>query len=96
MPNCFQLLKDGSPVSLNKLDEDICKDVLHVEPHPKFYGGENQINWFDSIGFQIAMGKELGTEELRKEVIDYEMPQLVKILDYLEERYTSTSFYMAK
>ena len=58
MPRCFQLLdkQTNEAISLNLIDEQICKDVLNVPPHPKFYGGDT-FNWFDTIGFQIAMGK---------------------------------------
>lgn len=75
MPQCFQLFKKGTTdaVSLSKLDELICQEVLQVEVHPSKYGGDwtkskNTFNWFDSIGFTIACNSEksLGSEALRK------------------------------
>ena len=103
MPSCFKLLdkQTGEAVPLNKLDEDICKDVLGVPVHDKKYGGgyvAGAFNWFDTIGFQIATGKPLGSQELRDHYLKSDMwaeeaPIISKILDYLEARYTSHSFY---
>lgn len=101
MANCFQLFPKGSTtaISLNKLDEEIC-EILNVPVHPKHYGGgfvEGAFNWFDTIGFTIAMGKSLEEGEVREhyrnsDLWQEELPVIEKILDYLEENYTSYSF----
>ena len=103
MAQCFQLLdkQTNKPVSLFAVDESICTDVLNVPVHKKKYGGgfvEGAFNWFDSIGFQIADGKALGSQELRDHYLTNEMwaeeaPVISRILDYLEARFTSYSFY---
>jgi len=103
MPSCFKLLdkQTKEAVSLNKIDEDICKEVLGVPVHEKKYGGgyaPGSFNWFDTIGFMIATGKPLGSQELRdhylaSDIWAEEAPVIGKILDYLEARYTSHSFY---
>ncbi len=73
MPQCFQLFplnsdspKESGAVSLSRIDEEICQ-LLGSQVHDRFYGGtgENSFNWFDTIGFQIACGKPLGSSELR-------------------------------
>jgi len=106
MPSCFQLLdkQTGEAVSLNRLDESICTEVLNVPTHDHMYGGgyvPGGFNWFDTIGFQIATGKPLGSQELRdhylkSEIWADEAPVIGRVLDYLEARYTSDSFYRFK
>ena len=103
MPSCFKLLdkQTKEAVSLNKIDENICKEVLGIPVHDKKYGGgyvPGSFNWFDTIGFQIATGKPLGSQELRDHYLKSDMwaeeaPVIGKILDHLEARYTSHSFY---
>lgn len=97
MPNCFQLLDKTSnePVSLSLVDEQICKEVYKTKPHAKWYGGD-VFNWFDSIGFQIAMGKSLpqvreyyNTNPLWEEERIYINPAL----NYIEEHYNARSYY---
>ena len=100
MPNHFQLIdkKTNKPVSLKEIDEEIC-DLIGVEVHPKFYGGD-LYNWFDIIGFQIAMGKPLGSKELRNYVTDdspngWSADHVARgrlVLDYLENVYTSKAW----
>lgn len=103
---CFKLYskETNEAVSLNKLDEDICNEVLNVPVHETKYGGgyvEGAFNWFDTIGFQIASGKDLGSQELRDHYLKSDMwaeeaPIVERILNYLEERYRSHSFYQLK
>jgi len=99
MPSCFKLFKktDGQAQSLNKLDEEICT-LLGVPVHPKKYGG-HIYNWFDTVGFQIATGKDLGSQELRDHYLSpmwIEDTWIIKVIDYLEDNYTSHSFYQPK
>lgn len=104
MPVCFKLFsKDNQEkaISLTLIDERICREVLNVEPHPKWYGG-TVFNWFDTIGFMIASSSDmyLGSAALREHYSKSEMwaeewPMIEKILDFLEANYTSTSFYQS-
>ena len=73
--------------------------LLNVCIHPKFYGGE-EYNWFNIIGFQIAMGLPLGSQGLRDYVTDtspngWTADYAAKgrlVLDYLENTYTSRAW----
>lgn len=100
MPNCFQLLdkETNTPVSLALVDNLICREVYNTEPDKHFYGG-NVFNWFDSIGFQIAMGKDLA--QTREYYVNStmwfdELPHILPVIDYLEQKYTTRSFYSTK
>lgn len=107
MPNCFQLFVKGesTPCSLTKVDEDICLNVLNVPVHGYDWGGNcmdaRSFNWYDTIGFNIAMGKPLGSAELRNHFNSSEWWQenltvINKILTYLEENYSSSAWYEVK
>lgn len=90
MPNCFQLFKKGSAeaVVLNKVDEELCA-LLDIPVDPEMY----VIGWFDCIGWYIAMGKPLGSQELRDKINSFPVKdKLLKCLDYLEEHYTSDAW----
>ena len=95
MPRCFRLLEKGTQTakSLNSIDTEICEKVLHVEVHPKWYGG-GEFNWFDTIGLLLACGKSLNPESddyiLKDETYG---ETFVKVVNYLSERYDSDSFY---
>lgn len=103
MPVCFQLYPKGGdkPVVLQRLDDEM-RQHFGVEPDPEHWLG----HWFDTIGFRLAIGKSFA--EIREQFQGYVReeeakgnPQhgvefytdLLKILDYIEERYTTTSFY---
>ena len=93
----FQLLskKTNEPVSLNQVDTEIC-NLLDIPVHPKRYGGD-LYNWYNLIGFQIAVGKPLGSKELRDYVTDRWLGDTwVKtghiVLNYLENTYTSEAW----
>ena len=88
----------GQPVSPITLDENICKEVLNCEPHPKFYGGI-VFNWFDTIGYMLASGMRLqdGENSVRShyqqsEIWKEELPIIEKIIDYLQTRYIEKSW----
>ena len=103
--NCFQLFSKVTkePVSLNQIDEEIC-NVLEVPVHKTKYGGgyeKGSFNWYDTIGFQIATGKFLGSDELRDHYLKSDMWSeeasiIEKILNYLEDNYTSRAFHALK
>jgi hypothetical protein len=88
MPNCFQLIskETGQPTAFNKIDDDICASLGIVPDAVKYYRG-----WYDFIGFMIAIGKPLGSKELRKEVEDVDK-DLLPVLDFLEQHYTSDAW----
>lgn len=98
MPNCFQLFDKSSPdtpVSLALVDERICREVYHVEPHPKFYGS-NVFNWYDTIAFTVASGKSLTeTREYynNSDIWEEERPYINDVISFLESNYTTRSFY---
>jgi hypothetical protein len=97
MPNCFQLFDKSSSevVSLISVDERICKEVYNVEPHSKYWGS-TVFNWYDTIGFTIAMGKSLDQVRdhyVKSDVWLEELPIINKVLDFLEDNYTTRSFY---
>jgi hypothetical protein len=94
MPNCFQLFKKGStsPEVLNEVDKAVAEFMeVPVDSVKWCY------DWYNVIGFSIAMGRRLGSEELRAHVRDWtEVPEyaekLMKILTFLEENYTSDAW----
>lgn len=98
MANNFQLFPKGSNTAarLFDIDEEICTKVLNVPVHEKVYGGsgEGRFDWFNTIGYLIASGRKLGSEELRLKVAEWTEndPIGVKVLQYLEDNYTSDSF----
>ncbi len=103
MPACFQLYPKGSnePVILQRLDDEMCRH-FGVEPDPdRWLGG-----WYDTIGFRFALGKSF--DQIREQFKEYVAEEKAKgnpnegveyyenlllILDYIEERFTTTSFY---
>ena len=98
MANNFQLFPKGSNTAarLFDIDEQICTKVLNVPVHEKVYGGsgEGRFDWFNTIGYLIASGRKIGSEELRLKVAEWTEndPIGVKVLAYLEENYSSESF----
>ena len=99
MPNCFQLRDKltGEPVSLNCIDEELCKEVLHCEPHSRFFGG-NIFNWYDTIGYMMATnGWSIDSEELmnhyrNSDMWEEEFPLIERIINFLKGEYTSKSW----
>ena len=77
------------------VDKEIC-DFLKLQYHPNYFVA----NWFEVIGTEIIGGKPIGSLALRAAVklaalqaqqqnCKDEAVYLRKIIDYLEERYTS-------
>lgn len=96
----FQLIdnKTGEAVTFHQLDEEIC-ELINVDVQPRTWGG-NEYNWYNIIGFKIAMGNALGSKELRDYVTDHSpegwgldwATKGKKVLDYLEKNYTSKAW----
>jgi len=105
MPNYFQLTRKSNlkagPVSFVEIDEEICKH-FGVEPEP--LGGRYYYEWYESIGFRLAIGKTL--EQTRAQFVEYTQEpedkhspnykayyeRLIEIVDYLNEHYTSDAW----
>lgn len=102
MARCIQFISNQTqePISLNALDTKIC-NLIGVEESPSRYGGvgENAYPWFHVIGAQIAEGHALNSAGLREQVEKWHnyCPEArdngVKILNFLEENFTSKSFW---
>lgn len=103
MPSCFQLYPKGEkePKILQHIDDEM-RVHFEVPPDPDHWLG----NWYDTIGFRLALGKSF--EQIREQFKEYVEEERVKgnptrgvefyeallsILDYLEERYSTNSFY---
>ncbi len=107
MPNFFSLTRKSDPaagpVSANTLDEEICAH-LGVEIHPTNY----HVYWYDSIGFRLALGmtwdeirgrfREQEEDANAKGEFEYAdlMGVLLRITDWLEERFTVDSGHCRK
>lgn len=79
-------------MKLGKIDEMIC-EAFNIEVHSKYYA----VDWYNTIGFGIAMGNDLGSEKLREWLKVYgEAELLLKVLTFLEERFTSSAWYEVK
>lgn len=86
MPNCFQLIRKttGEAETFVIIDEEICAH-LNVEPDPiEFLAG-----WYDSIGIRAASGNDWA--KIREDLKEYDT--LSRIVDFLEEHYTISSWY---
>lgn len=91
MPNCFQLIDrtTGEAASLNKVDEEICA-LIDRPVDPRLYVE----NWFDTIGFEIAMGTPLESPAM-DELLTKQWPHRIhhpKILAFLREKYKSDAW----
>jgi hypothetical protein len=75
----------------------------HLGVEPGTPDGEYYHNWFGSIGFRLATGKtflQIRTEFIRLRI---EQPaeagyyaRMIEILDYMDETFTSDSWYASK
>ena len=84
MPNCFNLTRKGEkePANLFRVDEEICEYMGMPVDENKWC-----CSWYDTIGFSIAMGKDVAW--MRSE---FENENVLKILDYLEAHYRFDSW----
>ena len=88
MPNCFTLTKIGEnePTRFVEVDNEICEH-FGVEPHPEYFYHD----WYDTIGLLLALGKSF--EEIK---VSGFSEKTVKIVEFLETRYTSSAWYQPK
>jgi hypothetical protein len=92
MANYLTLLDKATnqPISLGSIDDRICKEVYHVEPHDKDWGSD-VFDWYNTIGFQLSTGKSI--EEVRQHYVTSdlwteEIPIILPVIDFLENNYT--------
>ena len=97
MPNYFTLTRKGEtePRSFHSIDTELCEH-FNV-PEEKYYW---LAGWYGSIGSRMALGKALGSRELREDLEEVvEMfqqnvrPNVIDVLDYLEQHYYSDAGY---
>ncbi len=85
----FQLIskETGEAVSFNQIDEEMCAYFKQPVDEDKYL-----CNWYNSIGWRVAMGKSL--VEVAQEFIAYgpEASDLLQITNWLIERYTTDSW----
>lgn len=78
MPNCFQLIRktepDKSVVKLQQIDEEICAH-MEVPVDPDEWVG----NWYNTIGFCLAMGKDFAW--IRERAVDEQELKIINFLD---------------
>ena len=86
MPSCFQLIPKGSdePSKMVDIDAAICEH-LGIEFSTEFWA----LGWYNSIGLGLAMGRNW--DELKDILISD--PELVKVIDFLQERYNVSAWY---
>ena len=101
MPNCFTLTRksnlEAGPVSLNKIDEEIC-GFLGVPVDPVKYCR----SWFDIIGGRLALGRSF--EEMRANFVEKQSEDthkdfwgdILQIVDFLAEHFTPDAWYEPK
>ena len=95
MPNCFELLDKTTlqAIPLIQVDERICREVLNTEPHSQFWGS-TVFNWYDTIGFTIAMGNNLDQTRQHYTESDMwkeELPFINAIIDFIDKHYIAVS-----
>lgn len=99
MAACFQIISKttNEPVPLNQIDEEIC-NLIGAPVHDRRYGGsgENAWDWFNTIGWDMAQNRSFAEmrEKYTKDAFYEEyMVRIIKIINYLEKKYTFRSFY---
>lgn len=89
MPNCFQLIskETGKADSFCEIDEKLCANFdWPVDPVSYTH------SWYDILGLRLACGRSF--EDLRGYCTDE--PELLQIIDWLDEHYTSDSWYESR
>lgn len=99
MPNCLQLIRKSAPaagpVAFTVIDEELCAH-FGAEVHPKNW----YLNWYDLLGFSLAIGKTFGElrDQFRAATYDMDNPyrefdkQLVKVIDYLDDNFKAEAW----
>jgi hypothetical protein len=84
VPNCFQLLRNGEAVSLNVVDEEMCR-YFEAPCDPERYYAE----WYLNVGWDLAMGESF--VEIRAKYEDG--TDLARVVDWLAANFTARSWY---
>ena len=88
MPNCFQLLRDGEAVSLNQVDEEMCRHF--GEPvHPTSYFRA----WYDCIGSDLAAGRSFAEVKVTYAAPEWADSGLLPVAEWLEANFTPRSWW---
>lgn len=93
MPNCIQLMRKTephAPVQFQQIDEELCAHFGAAVHPTKWY-----LNWYDLLGFSLAIGKTFGElrDQYRTAFYQKDNPyrdfdrQLVRVIDYLDENF---------
>lgn len=91
MPNCFQLInkETGEAEKFSHIDDKI-RETFEVKPDPAKY----IFSWYDIIGFNLASGKTF-QDQREMEWISKDK-ELMQVIDFLDENYTSNSWYSVR
>ena len=91
MPNCFQLLRGGVAVPLDKVDEEMCRHFGRPCDPERYFE-----SWYDIIGRKLAMGERW--DEIGATIAEHyaEFPILAQIASWLEANFETRSWYERK
>ncbi len=89
MPNCFQLISRSThqPEPFVEINRKIYQYLGEVQDDSEWCR-----YWYPSIGFLLASGQELTSNELKEKVAKID-PLLVPVVEFLAENYSSVSWY---
>jgi hypothetical protein len=86
MPNCFTLTRKGAASAARFCDiDDELRTHFGEPPDAEHY----LYGWYDSIGLALALGHDWN----KQRELFAESPNLLKVIAYLEEHYTSDAWY---
>jgi hypothetical protein len=87
MPNYFKFTKKGElkPTLFADIDNELREHFGAPADPVKYY-----YQWYDVIGLGIAMGQSW--DDLRTKIC-YDCPELLAIINYLEDHYTAEAWY---
>lgn len=91
MPNCFQLVRDGSAVPLVQVDEEMCRHFGEPCDSDRYFRA-----WYATIGYDLAMGRTF--EEIRAiySAPEWTEAELGPVVDWLAANFSPRSWYEHK
>ncbi len=89
MPNCFTLTKinEEDPTGLSSIDNELRHEFNEPDDNKNYL-----YSWFDTIGLGLACGNDW---DKMKDVFKDD-PDLLKVISYMETRYTYSAWYETK